>query len=88
MTAPTREVASEEAGPKGFFIVGGVVREQHALVTGASVGMPVAVPVRGVENPPESDDPNFIDTWRDEETLSGLSDHIDRVVEDWQGDRP
>jgi len=60
--------------------------QQHALVTGVSTGVPVAVRVRDVENPPKSHDPNFISTWRDADKLAELSDHIDRVVKDWQGD--
>lgn len=60
--------------------------QQHALVTGVSTGVPVAVRVRDVENPPKSDDPDFISTWRDAEKLTELPDHIDRVVKDWQGE--
>lgn len=62
--------------------------QQHALVTGVSTGVPVAVRVRDVENPPKSDDPNFISTWADADKLADLPDHIDRVVKDWQGDLP
>lgn len=62
--------------------------QQHALVTGVSTGVPVAVRVRDVENPPKSDDPNFIDTWTDADKLARLPDHIDRVVGDWQGELP
>lgn len=62
--------------------------QQHALVTGVSTGVPVAVRVRDVENPPKSDDPNFISTWRDADKLADLPDHIDRIVKDWQGDLP
>ncbi len=62
--------------------------QQHALVTGVSAGVPVAVRVRDVENPPKSDDPNFINTWSDADKLDALTDHIDRVVKDWQGDLP
>lgn len=62
--------------------------QQHALVTGVSTGVPVAVRVRNVEFPPKSDDPNFIDTWRDADKLAGLPAHIDRVVKDWQGNLP
>lgn len=60
--------------------------QQHALVTGVSTGVPVAVRVRDVEDPPKSDDPNFISTWGDADKLADLPDHIDRVVKDWQGD--
>lgn len=62
--------------------------QQHALVTGVSTGVPVAVRVRDVENPPKSDDPDFISTWSDADKLTELPDHIDRVVNDWQGDLP
>lgn len=62
--------------------------QQHALVTGVSTGVPVAVRVRDVKNPPKSDDPDFIDTWSDAKRLDALPDHIDRVVKDWQGDLP
>lgn len=62
--------------------------QQHALVTGVSTGVPVAVRVRDVDDPPKSDDPDFMSTWGDADKLSGLPDHIDRVVEDWQGDAP
>jgi energy-coupling factor transporter ATP-binding protein EcfA2 len=62
--------------------------QQHALVTGVSTGVPVAVRVRDVEHPPKSDDPNFIDTWSDADKLAALPDHIDRVVRDWQGLSP
>ncbi|WP_165821047.1 ATP-binding protein [Nocardioides gansuensis] len=62
--------------------------QQHALVTGVSTGVPVAVRVRDVEDPPKSDDPNFIETWSDAGKLADLPTHIDRVVEDWQGDLP
>lgn len=59
--------------------------QQHALVTGVSTGVPVAVRVRDVDDPPKSDDPDFISTWGDETKLAALPDHIDRVVKDWQG---
>lgn len=60
--------------------------QQHALVTGVSTGVPVAVRIRDVENPPKSDDPDFIGTWKDADRLVGLPNHIDRVVKDWQGE--
>lgn len=62
--------------------------QQHALVTGVSTGVPVAIRVRDVDDPPKSDDPNFIDTWVDEDKLAELPDHIDRVVLEWQGGGP
>ncbi|WP_228649443.1 hypothetical protein, partial [Microtetraspora sp. AC03309] len=62
--------------------------QQHALVTGVSTGVPVAVRVRDVEDPPRSDDPDFIKSWSTIEKLSELGDHIDRVVKGWQGEAP
>lgn len=62
--------------------------QQHALVTGVSTGVPVAVRVRDVDDPPKSDDPDFIRIWGDAEKLPTLADHIDRVVKDWQGEAP
>ena len=62
--------------------------QQHALVTGVSTGVPVAVRVRDVENPPKSNDPNFIATWGDAGKLVDLPAHIDRIVEHWQGGLP
>jgi hypothetical protein len=60
--------------------------QQHALVTGVSTGVPVAVRVRDVEDPPKSDDPKFIDSWSDAGKLLDLPGHIDEVVRKWQGD--
>lgn len=62
--------------------------QQHALVTGVSTGVPVAVRVRDVQNPPKSDDPKFIDIWNDSSKLDTLPEHIDNVVRDWQGELP
>lgn len=62
--------------------------QQHALVTGVSTGVPVAIRVRDVEDPPKSDDPDFINTWGNADKLADLPGHIDRVVKDWQGDLP
>lgn len=62
--------------------------QQHALVTGVSTGVPFAVRVRDVEDPPKSDDPDFIRTWSDVDRLGELPAHIDRVVKSWQGDSP
>lgn len=59
--------------------------QQHALVTGVSTGVPVAVRVRDVENPPKSDDPDFISTWANADKLAELPGHIDQVVAEWQG---
>ncbi|WP_172641596.1 ATP-binding protein [Microlunatus phosphovorus] len=62
--------------------------QQHALVTGVSTGVPVAVRVRDVQNPPKSDDPKFIDIWSDAQKLAALPEHIDNVVREWQGNLP
>lgn len=61
--------------------------QQHALVTGVSTGVPVAVRVRDVEDPPKSHDPDFMGTWCTADKLAELPDHVDRVVHDWQGER-
>ncbi|WP_315913270.1 helicase HerA domain-containing protein [Arthrobacter sp. lap29] len=60
--------------------------QQHALVTGVSTGVPAAVRIRDVVNPPKSNDPDFIATWADGSRLKLLPSHIDRVVAGWQGD--
>lgn len=62
--------------------------QQHALVTGVSTGVPVAVRVRDVQNPPKSDDPKFIDIWSKAQKLATLPEHIDNVVREWQGGLP
>ena len=59
--------------------------QQHALVTGVSAGVPVAVRIRNVEDPPKSNDPDFISVWQDKAKLQTLSTHIDKVVAGWQG---
>lgn len=59
--------------------------QQHALVTGVSTGVPAAVRIRDVINPPKSRDPDFMSTWADETKRLDLPAHIDRVVADWQG---
>ncbi|WP_349904927.1 ATP-binding protein [Parafrigoribacterium humi] len=60
--------------------------QQHALVTGVSTGVPVAVRIRDVLDPPKSNDPDFIASWTDATKLEGLPTHIDRVVAGWQGE--
>lgn len=60
--------------------------QQHALVTGVSTGVPAAVRVRDVLNPPKSNDPDFIASWTDPGKLAALHAHIDRVVAGWQGE--
>lgn len=59
--------------------------QQHALVTGVSTGVPAAVRIREVVNPPKSNDPNFLSTWSDASKLEELPSHIDRIVAGWQG---
>ena len=58
--------------------------QQHALVTGVSTGVPVAVRIRDVTDPPKSNDPDFLSAWSDGEKLATLPAHIDRVVAGWQ----
>ncbi|MCW4384179.1 DUF87 domain-containing protein [Salinibacterium sp. SYSU T00001] len=60
--------------------------QQHALVIGVSTGVPAAVRIRDVFNPPMSNDPDFIASWTDSSKLDGLPAHIDRVVAGWQGE--
>lgn len=62
--------------------------QQHALVTGVSTGVPVAVRVRDIDDPPKSDDPDFIKKWGESADSSTLARHIDQVVKDWQGETP
>lgn len=62
--------------------------QQHALVTGVSTGVPVAIRIRNIENPPKSDDPDFIGSWADGNKRWSLPGHIDRVVKGWQGEFP
>ncbi|WP_082369404.1 ATP-binding protein [Arthrobacter sp. ERGS1:01] len=59
--------------------------QQHALVTGVSTGVPVAVKIRSVLDPPKSNDPDFMSIWGDATQLERLSDHIDKMVSVWQG---
>ncbi len=47
--------------------------QQHALVTGVSTGVPVAVRIRDVVDAPKSNDPDFIASWTDEERIAGSS---------------
>ncbi|TDP89777.1 hypothetical protein EDF62_3074 [Leucobacter luti] len=61
--------------------------QQHALVTGVSTGVPAAVRIRDVADPPKSNDPDFISAWSDPGKLKDLPAHIDRIVEGWQGPR-
>lgn len=59
--------------------------QQHALITGVSTGVPVAVRIRDVVDQPKSNDPDFMAIWGDGERLDLLPAHIDRVVAGWQG---
>lgn len=59
--------------------------QQHALVTGVSTGVPVALRVREVADPPKSNDPDFMKSWTDPALRTRLSSHIDKVVSIWQG---
>lgn len=62
--------------------------QQHALVTGASTVVPVAVRIRDVEEPPKSTDPDFISAWTDADRLSELPGDIKKVAMEWQGSPP
>lgn len=59
--------------------------QQHALITGVSTGVPAAVRVRDVPDPPKSNDPDFMESWSDSERRKNLPTHIDNVVAAWQG---
>lgn len=59
--------------------------QQYALVTGVSTGVPAAVRIRDVVDPPQSKDPDFISEWSSADKLKDLPAHIDRIVESWQG---
>ncbi|GAA0207542.1 ATP-binding protein [Glutamicibacter creatinolyticus] len=59
--------------------------QQHALVTGVSTGVPAALRVREVTDPPKSNDPDFMESWTDPDRRTRLSAHIDKVVSPWQG---
>jgi uncharacterized protein len=58
--------------------------QQHALITGVSTGVPVAVRIRDVEDPPMSQDPEFMSAWEDESRLAELASHIDSIAGPWQ----
>lgn len=58
--------------------------QQHALITGVSTGVPVAVRIRNVVDPPMSQDPQFMSAWQDESRLGSLSAHIDSITTPWQ----
>lgn len=59
--------------------------QQHALVTGVSTGVPAAVRIRDVVDPPKSKDPDFLTKWSDSSKLDELPTHIDRIAARWQG---
>lgn len=57
--------------------------KQHALVTGASSSVPVAVRIRDVADPPESSDPDFLAAWA-KDPDNTLGRHIDAIAANWQ----
>lgn len=59
--------------------------QQHALITGVSTGVPVAVKIRNVDDPPLSKDPDFVAIWKDSSLRGNLAPHIDRIAARWQG---
>lgn len=59
--------------------------QQHALVTGVSIGVPAAVRIRDIINPPESKDPDFLAKWSSPSSQESLDEDIARIVREWQG---
>lgn len=59
--------------------------QQHALVTGVSIGVPAAVRIRDIINPPESKDPDFLAKWSSPISQESLDEDIARIVREWQG---
>lgn len=59
--------------------------QQHALVTGVSIGVPAAVHIRDIIDPPESKDPDFLAKWSSPSSQVNLDDDIARIVSEWQG---
>lgn len=59
--------------------------QQHALVTGVSIGVPAAVHIRDIIDPPESKDPDFLAKWSSPSNQVNLDDDIARIVREWQG---
>lgn len=59
--------------------------QQHALVTGVSIGVPAAVRIRDIINPPESKDPDFLAKWSSPSSQERLDEDIDQIVKEWQG---
>ena len=59
--------------------------QQHALVTGVSIGVPAAVRIRDIINPPESKDPDFLAKWSSPSSQENLDEDIARIVREWQG---
>lgn len=58
--------------------------QQHALVTGVSTGVPVAVRIRDVVDRPKSKDPDFLAAWSAPES-DQLASRIDAIAAEWQG---
>lgn len=56
---------------------------QHALILGEAVPAPVAVRVRHVPDPPDSQDPRFIERWKQGDPHRDAV-HIDRAAQDWE----
>ncbi|MBI2704051.1 MAG: ATP-binding protein [Actinobacteria bacterium] len=56
---------------------------QHALILGEAVPAPVAVRVRHVPDPPDSQDPRFIDRWKEGDSERDAL-HIHRAAHDWE----
>ena len=56
---------------------------QHALIIGEGVPAPVAVRVRHVADPPDSQDPRFIAQWRQRD-LGQDARHIHAAARDWE----
>lgn len=58
--------------------------QQHALITGVSTGVPVAVRIRDVEDRPRSKDPKFLESWKTPRR-GQLANDIDRLAALWEG---
>ncbi|WCO67251.1 DUF87 domain-containing protein [Iamia majanohamensis] len=59
---------------------------QHALVLGEAVPAPVAVRVRDVADPPDSQDPRFIERWS-AGAADGAARHIHAIAKAWESGR-
>ena len=56
---------------------------QHAIVLGDAVPAPTVVKVRTVINPPDSQDPSFVEMWRGSE-VEKEAKQISRIAEAWE----